>query len=229
MDKNQITNQSKTIQYTKTIYRQTKNKIKSAIKKSKFIDTSTNKSFIEKTNKIYRQSKMASIPIFLSYSLKNSKTNTLIKNQQKITRDSFIYRWLAQEPEPETIEIDLKQTLSVGLIIKILDKTITYLLPAYITSKIYKITRQTTDKFKNYPIRLVSIILLSMIASIYTIQILSGELTQTQYILYTITMFLFIIGTQIKTPLKQIKKSTSIEKTIELLEPPEIEKIDNEK
>lgn len=37
------------------------------------------------------------------------------------TRESYLYRWLTKEPDPEIIVIDLRETYTVGPIIAILD------------------------------------------------------------------------------------------------------------
>jgi hypothetical protein len=38
------------------------------------------------------------------------------------TRQSFLYRWLTKEPDPEVIVIDLRETYTVGPIITLLDR-----------------------------------------------------------------------------------------------------------
>lgn len=53
---------------------------------------------------------------------------------QAIIRQSFIYRWLTKEPDPEVIVIDLRDTWTVGPIIGVLDRIITWIQPYWASS-----------------------------------------------------------------------------------------------
>ncbi|MFC7235560.1 hypothetical protein [Halosegnis marinus] len=44
-------------------------------------------------------------------------------------RNSYLYRWLTKEPEPEVIVIDLRETWTVGPIIALFDRLIEWLAP----------------------------------------------------------------------------------------------------
>lgn len=49
-------------------------------------------------------------------------------------RASFLYRWLTKEPEPDVVVIDLRETLSVGPIIALLDRVLRWLVPYWAQS-----------------------------------------------------------------------------------------------
>lgn len=49
-------------------------------------------------------------------------------------RQSFLYRWLTKEPEPDVIVIDLRETLSVGPIIALLDRVLRWIVPYWAQS-----------------------------------------------------------------------------------------------
>lgn len=55
-------------------------------------------------------------------------------------RQSFLYRWLTREPEPEVIVIDLRETYVVGPIISILNRIIDGLLPSWRNSLAKRVT-----------------------------------------------------------------------------------------
>lgn len=44
-------------------------------------------------------------------------------------RNSYLYRWLTKEPEPEVIVIDLRETYTVGPIIALLDRLVEWIAP----------------------------------------------------------------------------------------------------
>ena len=52
------------------------------------------------------------------------------------TRNSFLYRWLTKEPEPEVIVIDLRETYTVGPFIKVIDGVIDRLEPYWQGSRV---------------------------------------------------------------------------------------------
>lgn len=49
-------------------------------------------------------------------------------------RASFLYRWLTKEPEPDVVVIDLRETLSVGPFIALLDRVLRWLVPYWAQS-----------------------------------------------------------------------------------------------
>lgn len=50
-------------------------------------------------------------------------------------RNSFVYRWLTKEPEPEVIVIDLRETRTVGPFIHLLDATVERVVPYWNESR----------------------------------------------------------------------------------------------
>ena len=50
------------------------------------------------------------------------------------TCESFLYRWLTTEPDPESVVIDLRETLSVGPIIALLDRVLRWIVPYWAQS-----------------------------------------------------------------------------------------------
>lgn len=49
-------------------------------------------------------------------------------------RASFLYRWSTKEPEPDVVVIDLRETLSVGPIIALLDRVLRWIVPYWAQS-----------------------------------------------------------------------------------------------
>jgi hypothetical protein len=49
---------------------------------------------------------------------------------------SALYRWLTAEPEPEVIVIDLRETWTVGPLLRVLDRMISWMLPYWRTSRL---------------------------------------------------------------------------------------------
>lgn len=47
---------------------------------------------------------------------------------------SFLYRWLTAEPEPDVVVIDLRETLSIGPIVDLLDRVLRWIVPYWTQS-----------------------------------------------------------------------------------------------
>ena len=46
-----------------------------------------------------------------------------------VVRESSLYRWLTKEPEPEVIVIDLRETWTVGPVVRLLDRVVDQVAP----------------------------------------------------------------------------------------------------
>lgn len=46
-----------------------------------------------------------------------------------VVRGSYLYRWLTKEPEPEIVVIDLRETWTVGPVVRVLDRAVEWVTP----------------------------------------------------------------------------------------------------
>ncbi|WP_227134358.1 hypothetical protein [Halorubellus salinus] len=58
-----------------------------------------------------------------------SKGSGVVENVTDYVQESYLYRWLTAEPEPDVVVIDLRETYTVGPFIRLLDATIEWLQP----------------------------------------------------------------------------------------------------
>lgn len=68
--------------------------------------------------------------------VRTSRFCHLWKRAAATVRDSYLYRWLTAEPEPEVIVIDLRETWTVGPVIRLLDAVLDRVLPALDDSRL---------------------------------------------------------------------------------------------
>ena len=59
---------------------------------------------------------------------------TLGTRASTLVRESYCYRWLTKEPDPEVIVIDLRETWTVGPIIALLDRFVEWVAPYWASS-----------------------------------------------------------------------------------------------
>ena len=67
---------------------------------------------------------------------RESRLGRLWKQTADAVRDSFLYRWLTAEPDPDVIVIDLRETWTVGPFIRLLDAVLDRVLPALDDSRL---------------------------------------------------------------------------------------------
>ncbi|QLG60231.1 hypothetical protein [Halorarum salinum] len=61
----------------------------------------------------------------------DARTRQTARWLSETVRNSFIYRWLTKEPEPEVFVIDLRETWTVGPVIRLLDHVIVGVIPIW--------------------------------------------------------------------------------------------------
>ncbi|KAA9398368.1 hypothetical protein Har1130_04475 [Haloarcula sp. CBA1130] len=65
-----------------------------------------------------------------------------------LIKDSYCYRWLTKEPEPEVIVIDLRETYAVGPFIALLDRLIPHIEQAWQHSRGGAVVRSAYEQFQ---------------------------------------------------------------------------------
>jgi len=83
-------------------------------------------------------------------------------------RQSALYQWLTAEPDPEVIVIDLRETLTVGPFLRVLDWLVTRLGDAAVDSRVVGITQRSITMTRAAPLRavgLVTVVLAVVVAS----------------------------------------------------------------
>lgn len=64
----------------------------------------------------------------------------------EFVRESYCYRWLTKEPEPEVIVIDLRETYAVGPFIALLDRLVPHIEDAWRHSAVGSVARRVFER-----------------------------------------------------------------------------------
>lgn len=75
---------------------------------------------------------------------------------RRFVQSAWLYRWLTSEPEPETIVIDLRETLSVGPILARIDRTLRDAIDVIPTSGWIRLAYRLRQRFLDRPVRITS-------------------------------------------------------------------------
>jgi len=64
----------------------------------------------------------------------------------RFVRESYCYRWLTKEPDPEVIVIDLRETITVGPFIALLDRLIPHVEHAWQHSRVGTVAERVSER-----------------------------------------------------------------------------------
>ncbi|WP_336337143.1 hypothetical protein [Haloarcula brevis] len=71
---------------------------------------------------------------------------TLGSRTSAFVKESYCYRWLTKEPDPDVIVIDLRETYAVGPFITLLDMLIPHIENAWHHSKVGSVARRAFER-----------------------------------------------------------------------------------
>jgi hypothetical protein len=90
-------------------------------------------------------------------------------------RNSFLYRWLTKEPDPEVIVIDLRETTTVGPFIALLDRATARLAPWWRTSGCRRLCVRTAAGLSARPVRALGVVVMAAAAVRLVAAVASGD------------------------------------------------------
>lgn len=71
---------------------------------------------------------------------------TLGTRASTLVRESYCYRWLTKEPDPDVIVMDLRETYTVGPLIALLDRVIPYIENAWQHSRVESVAERVSER-----------------------------------------------------------------------------------
>lgn len=137
------------------------------------------------------------------------------------TRSSWLYRWLTAEPEPEVIVIDLRETISVGPVIILLDRLIRWLVPASHRSTVVGVAKSVHQSVRAAPVQVTSLVLAVAVLTNLGLTLATGEPTQAGVVARIVLLGLAAIGTRITMTWDELVETRPVRLLIAALEPPE--------
>jgi hypothetical protein len=92
-------------------------------------------------------------------------------------RQSFLYRWLTKEPEPDVVVIDLRETYTVGPFIALLDRVTARFAPWWRESGCRRLCVWTATRLVERPVRALGVVLMTAAAARVVAAAASGDPT----------------------------------------------------
>lgn len=153
--------------------------------------------------------------------VKTSILTSLVAVFGRWMRKSWVYRWLTKEPEPEVIVIDLRDTLTVGPLIVVLDWIIAGFRDVYKASALKRFVQMVGTRFHRAPIRYLSLSLLPILLSAAGWQHLKGTQSSASLLLTGGIVLLAILGLFVDVSWPRILDSRPAKLLLAVFEPPE--------
>lgn len=134
-------------------------------------------------------------------------------------RRSWIYRWLTAEPEPDVIVIDLRETRTVGPVLRVLDRGVGVLGRAAAKSRVGALAETTRVALLNVPLRVGGLALSALGLVVAASALIGGVsmMTLASGLVIAITGLLTARDTRDWTTLRETRP---VELVIKAFEPP---------
>jgi len=136
-----------------------------------------------------------------------------------ITRQSWIFRWLTAEPDPEVIVVDLRETWTVGPIIVLLDWLAPHAARAWNGSLARTTAERTAAAFRAAPVKSSSALLLGVLFVQFALSWNSAG-DATLAVLCLLTAFA-LVGLRVDWTLEELRASKVGRLAAALFVPPE--------
>jgi len=152
---------------------------------------------------------------------RGSGLNRLLANGRAYARGSFLYRWLTAEPEPDVIVIDLRETLTVGPWLRVLERAIAWLLPAAVASRLFRAGRLTARRVRRRPLGVLGYGLIGLAGLLVAATGATGRLSRA---LAIVALALALIGglcTRVDLSLAELQETRPYRALATAFTPPE--------
>jgi hypothetical protein len=140
---------------------------------------------------------------------------------QHLVESSWLYRWLTAEPEPDVIVIDLRETITVGPWLRLLQRTIEWLLPAAVSSTIVRTGRETHRFVVGRPVQLASLLLGFVATGLLATVASSPEPSPVLTAIALMLAGLGVIGSRITWTWDDLRETRGYQALAAAFEPPE--------
>ena len=147
-------------------------------------------------------------------------TERLAARGRCVVTDSYVYRWLTADPDPEVIVIDLRETHTVGPVVAILDRVLAWLAEATTSSNAVALVRSMGAEFRAAPVRLVAATVAVVCATALFVVTAFGGLGVLPTVVLVVLAFAGLAGTQVTASWGDLVDSRVGQLVAAALEPP---------
>jgi hypothetical protein len=136
------------------------------------------------------------------------------------TESAFLYRWLTAEPDPEVVVIDLRETLTVGPFLVVLDRWLRTLAGGLPTSGLRSLAERVLKTVRDAPVRLASVALLVAVVTSTLAAALVGDLGTAGLAVRLVVATLALLGSRVGQSWPELRETPPVRLFVAALEPP---------
>lgn len=140
---------------------------------------------------------------------------------QSVVVDSYVFRWLTAEPEPEVVVIDLRDTCTIGPLVRALDASVEATAPAVDSSRAAGGVRTLVRAAMVAPVRLAGIGLGVVTAASLVVAALLGGIGSGEIMVGAVLLSLSLAATRVTVSWDDILASDAGQLLASAFEPPE--------
>jgi hypothetical protein len=134
---------------------------------------------------------------------------------------SWLYRWLTAEPDPDVIVIDLRETLTVGPWLALIERAVRWLLPATVSSVLFQLGGRTAAVLRARPVQLLSLFVGSGAAAGLLLTVATGEPSRPAVAVLALVVVFAALGSREDRSWTEVRESRWVELLAAAFEPPE--------
>ncbi len=134
---------------------------------------------------------------------------------------SYLYRWLTAEPEPEVIVIDLRETYTVGPILRLLDRFGAWLGPVVSRSAVGRGSNYLYRALLARPVQLISVVVAVVAVSLLAVLAVQGARSLLSFGLVSLIMGGSLLGMRVTLSWAELTDSRGYQLLASVFAPPE--------
>ncbi|MFC7047247.1 hypothetical protein ACFQH6_19210 [Halobacteriaceae archaeon GCM10025711] len=138
------------------------------------------------------------------------------------TRHSYLYRWLTAEPEPEVVVIDLRETWTVGPVLRVLDWVIDRVERTYRGSASQRAVEATANRIYDAPVRTMSVVLAVAVLANLLVTVVTTPFATGGIAVRVAVLVFAALGTRSSLSWPELRKTLPVRLLVRALEPPEL-------
>lgn len=156
----------------------------------------------------------------LGAAFEQSRVERLTTAGQRLVEASWLYRWLTAEPDPDVIVIDLRETVTVGPWLTLFQRGLEWLLPAAVSSALFRSARRLHTVVTQRPVQLGSLCL-GFVGVAVLLAAGRGEPSVPLAAVGLVLAVVALIGSRITWSWAELRETRGYQAIVAAFEPPE--------
>jgi hypothetical protein len=140
---------------------------------------------------------------------------------RRLVTESWLYRWLTAEPDPDVVVIDLRETRTAGPILAVLDRVIGFAAGALPASRVGNALRACVRFVRVRPVQLGSVLLAAIAVVLALRTVVSDSPSPVLFAVVVVLAGVAALGSRITWSWSRVRESRVFRALAAAFEPPE--------